>query len=65
MVHLCVSDGSVWEALTEKTEKTDLLKVLFLKGTVQSPHGRPCGSAAICLGFLFNKNTEWRGRMAI
>ena len=43
----------------------------FTKGAFPSgnytvtSHGRPCGSAAICLGFLFNKNIEWRGSQAI
>ena len=63
MVQLCVSDGSVFQTWEALTENADLLKVLFLRGTTS--HGRPCGSAAICLGFLFNKNIEWRGSQAI
>ena len=32
-----MSDGSVFQTWEALTEKADLLKVLFLKGTIQSP----------------------------
>ena len=37
MVQLCVSDGSVFQTWEALTENADLLKVLFLRGTIQSP----------------------------
>ena len=37
MVQLCVADGGVFQTWEALTEKTDLLKVLFLRGTIQSP----------------------------
>ena len=52
----CVSDGSVFQTWEALTEKADWLKVLFLKGTITvTSHGRPCGSAAICLVFCLTK----------